>query len=161
MEELSPAAEFALRSLCEDPEAKTPEEITSRDRVQQFNTAAIRGGLLELERLGLAGERLGRWVLTPDGRETLSLGPLAVGSPVPTCDVKRRSWLCPTGEWPPASRWVKAGRLNPLIPRQSKRWKSLTEAAQPSSASSAGSRTSGRSGPSAYAAWSASRFTPI
>jgi hypothetical protein len=31
-------------------------------------------------------------------------------------------WRCPTGECSPASRWVKAGRLNPLVPRESKRW---------------------------------------
>jgi hypothetical protein len=34
-------------------------------------------------------------------------------------------WRCPTGGCFPASRWVKAGRLHPLIPRESKRWKSL------------------------------------
>ena len=30
-----------------------------------------------------------------------------------------------TGECLPGSRWVKAGRLHLLIPRESKRWKSL------------------------------------
>ena len=34
-------------------------------------------------------------------------------------------WRCPTGECVPASRWIKADRLHPLIPRESKRWKSL------------------------------------
>ncbi len=34
-------------------------------------------------------------------------------------------WRCPTGECAPASRWVSASRLHPLIPRESKRWKSL------------------------------------
>lgn len=32
-------------------------------------------------------------------------------------------WRCPTGECAPASTWVKASRLHPLIPRESKRWK--------------------------------------
>jgi Transposase DDE domain len=32
---------------------------------------------------------------------------------------------CPTRECEPASRWIKADRLHPLIPRGSKRWKSL------------------------------------
>jgi hypothetical protein len=32
-------------------------------------------------------------------------------------------WRCPTGECSPASTWVKASRLHPLIPRESKRWK--------------------------------------
>ena len=32
-------------------------------------------------------------------------------------------WRCPTGECKPASTWVKADRLHPLIPRESKRWK--------------------------------------
>ena len=34
-------------------------------------------------------------------------------------------WRCPTGECSPASRWIKADRLHPLVPRESKRWKSL------------------------------------
>jgi hypothetical protein len=38
-------------------------------------------------------------------------------------DYKRRAtkWRCPTGECSPASRWVKADRLHPLIPRESER----------------------------------------
>jgi hypothetical protein len=32
-------------------------------------------------------------------------------------------WRCPTGECVPASTWVAASRLHPLIPRKSKRWK--------------------------------------
>jgi hypothetical protein len=38
-------------------------------------------------------------------------------------DYKRRAtkWRCPTGECSPASRWVKADRLHPLIPRASER----------------------------------------
>jgi hypothetical protein len=32
-------------------------------------------------------------------------------------------WRCPTGECAPASTWVTASRLHPLIPRESKRWK--------------------------------------
>jgi IS5 family transposase len=34
-------------------------------------------------------------------------------------------WRCPTGECKPASAWVKAGRLHPLIPRETERWTSL------------------------------------
>jgi hypothetical protein len=36
-------------------------------------------------------------------------------------DSKRRAakWRCPTGECKPASTWVKADRLHPLIPRES------------------------------------------
>jgi hypothetical protein len=39
-------------------------------------------------------------------------------------DAKRGAskWRCPTGECRPASRWVKADRLHPLIPRESPRW---------------------------------------
>ncbi len=38
-------------------------------------------------------------------------------------DFKRRAtkWRCPTGECSPASAWVKASRLHPLIPLESKR----------------------------------------
>jgi hypothetical protein len=34
-------------------------------------------------------------------------------------------WRCPTGECKPASRWVKANRLHPLIPRETPRWRKL------------------------------------
>jgi hypothetical protein len=42
-------------------------------------------------------------------------------------DYKRRAtkWRCPTGECEPASVWVNADRLHPLIPRESKRFKDL------------------------------------
>lgn len=41
------------------------------------------------------------------------------------CDRKRGAskWRCPTGECKPASTWIAASRLHPLIPRESKRWK--------------------------------------
>ena len=34
-------------------------------------------------------------------------------------------WRCPTGECKPASRWAKADRLHPLIPRETPRWRKL------------------------------------
>jgi IS5 family transposase len=34
-------------------------------------------------------------------------------------------WRCPTGDCTPASVWVKADRLHPLIPRETPRWKGL------------------------------------
>ncbi len=34
-------------------------------------------------------------------------------------------WRCPTGECKPASVWVKADRLHPLVPRETKRWKAM------------------------------------
>ena len=34
-------------------------------------------------------------------------------------------WRCPTGECKPASRWIKADRLHPLIPRETPRWSTL------------------------------------
>jgi hypothetical protein len=34
-------------------------------------------------------------------------------------------WRCPTGECEPASVWIKADRLHPLIPRETLRWKGL------------------------------------
>jgi IS5 family transposase len=39
-------------------------------------------------------------------------------------DAKRGAskWRCPTNECKPASQWVKADRLHPLIPRESPRW---------------------------------------
>ncbi len=42
-------------------------------------------------------------------------------------DYKRRAtkWRCPTGECSPASRWVKADRLHPLIPRETERSRKL------------------------------------
>ena len=42
-------------------------------------------------------------------------------------DYKRKAtkWRCPTGECKPKSRWVKADRLHPLIPRESVRSRKL------------------------------------
>jgi IS5 family transposase len=42
-------------------------------------------------------------------------------------DAKRQAakWRCPTGECSPASRWIKADRLHPLVPRETKRWRDL------------------------------------
>jgi transposase, IS5 family len=42
-------------------------------------------------------------------------------------DYKRGAskWRCPTGECRPASKWVKADRLHPLIPRETPRWRAL------------------------------------
>ena len=42
-------------------------------------------------------------------------------------DAKRGAtkWRCPTGECRPASVWVKASRLHPMIPRGTDRWKDL------------------------------------
>ncbi len=34
-------------------------------------------------------------------------------------------WRCPAGECKPASTWVAADRLHPLVPRETKRWKAL------------------------------------
>lgn len=38
---------------------------------------------------------------------------------------QRTKWRCPTGECSPASKWHKASRRHPLIPRKSKRWRTL------------------------------------
>src|SRR4051794_14350908 len=43
----------------------------------------------------------------------------------PTQSRKASKWRCPTGECKPASRWVKADRLHPLIPRETPRWRKL------------------------------------
>ncbi|MEK6277743.1 MAG: transposase [Actinomycetota bacterium] len=42
-------------------------------------------------------------------------------------DYKRKAskWRCPTGECKPASRWIKADRLHPLLPRETPRWRKL------------------------------------
>jgi hypothetical protein len=34
-------------------------------------------------------------------------------------------WRCPSGKCKPASTWIKADRLHPLVPRETKRWKAL------------------------------------
>jgi Transposase DDE domain len=34
-------------------------------------------------------------------------------------------WRCPTGQCSPKSAWIKADRLHPLVPRETKRWRSL------------------------------------
>jgi hypothetical protein len=38
---------------------------------------------------------------------------------------KATKWRCPTGECKPASRWIAADRLHPLIPRETLRWKGM------------------------------------
>ncbi|MCY4088014.1 MAG: transposase, partial [Actinomycetia bacterium] len=38
---------------------------------------------------------------------------------------KLTKWRCPTGDCQPKSRWRKASRLHPLIPRETKRWGNL------------------------------------
>jgi hypothetical protein len=45
-------------------------------------------------------------------------------------DYKRQAakWRCPTGGCKPASVWIKADRLHPLIPRETLRWRGLQEA---------------------------------
>jgi hypothetical protein len=42
-------------------------------------------------------------------------------------DSKRQTskWRCPTGECKPASVWVKADRLHPLLPRETPRFRKL------------------------------------
>jgi hypothetical protein len=42
-------------------------------------------------------------------------------------DSKRQAskWRCPTGECKPASVWIKADRLHPLLPRETPRWRKL------------------------------------
>jgi hypothetical protein len=37
----------------------------------------------------------------------------------------KTKWRCPTGECQPKSKWVKGSRRNPVIPRNTKRWRSL------------------------------------
>lgn len=38
---------------------------------------------------------------------------------------KATKWRCPTGECSPKSVWLKADRRNPLVPRETKRWRDL------------------------------------
>ena len=70
MEDLGQDARLALMSLCEHPDLDTPELISGGPiSIEQADDAVIHNGLLELERRGLAGERFGRWALTPAGQE--------------------------------------------------------------------------------------------
>jgi hypothetical protein len=70
MDAFTDAASLALRSLCNHPHLSTADLIARGPYgLQQVGPTETREGLLELERLGLAGERLGSWVLTPAGSE--------------------------------------------------------------------------------------------
>jgi hypothetical protein len=62
-------------------------------------------------------------------------------------DFKRKAtkWRCPTGECQPKSRWIKADRQHPLIPREFARSRALYRSVVQSSASSDASSTNGRS----------------
>jgi hypothetical protein len=77
-------------------------------------------------------------------------------------DFKRRAskWRCPTGECKPASRWVKADRLHPLIPRETLRWRKLYRGRAAVEREFGSSRTSGRYCRFASAALSEFSFTP-
>jgi hypothetical protein len=59
----------------------------------------------------------------PKGAPTCDHGTWTFGG----ADFKRRAtkWRCPTGECQPKSVWIKADRLNPLIPRETRRWRDL------------------------------------
>ena len=61
-----------------------------------------------------------------DDRVSTTLLALGVG-PVAGADSKRGAakWRCPTGECEPKSRWIKASRLHPLVPRETPRWRKL------------------------------------
>lgn len=37
-------------------------------------------------------------------------------------------WRCPTGDCAPASKWIKASRRDPLVPRGTRRWRDLYRA---------------------------------
>jgi hypothetical protein len=52
-------------------------------------------------------------------------------------------WRCPTGECSPASVWIKADRLHPLIPRTTSRFKALYHRRGAVEPGSAGSSTNG------------------
>ena len=41
------------------------------------------------------------------------------------CKRKASKWRCPTGECKPASQWIKASGIHPLVPRDSDRWRKL------------------------------------
>jgi hypothetical protein len=46
-------------------------------------------------------------------------------APLGTATLRVGSGERPTGDCTPASRWVKADRLHPLVPRESARWRKL------------------------------------
>lgn len=70
-------------------------------------------------------------------------------------DYKRRAtkWRCPTGECKPASTWIKADRLHPLIPRESERSAKLYRSCGAVERESGASSTSGRCYRSASGDW--------
>ena len=61
-------------------------------------------------------------------------------------DYKRQAakWRCPTSECTPASVWIKADRLHPLIPRETLRFRGLYKKRGAVDGSSGASRTNGR-----------------
>jgi hypothetical protein len=113
----------------------------SRTVAPLLDTAKRRGAIAATAAMD-KGYDLGRVYDDCAERDCLPLIPLRQTTAVkrgehrpPTCshgewtfagaDRKRGAtkWRCPTGECKPASVWIKADRLHPLIPRESKRWK--------------------------------------
>ncbi|PZR67317.1 MAG: hypothetical protein DLM63_06695 [Solirubrobacterales bacterium] len=90
---------------------------------------------------GYDGDPLQRWCMDEGIAPVIALKDTATvrrgGTETPCCehgqwvfsgaDYKRKAtkWRCPTGVCTPASVWIKADRLHPLIPRESKRFKDL------------------------------------
>jgi len=121
---------------------------TARDHETRFvvpliDTARRRGAMVATAALD-KGYDNNRVYAECEARDCLPIIPLRQTTDVkrgehrpPTCehgewtfagsDRKRGAskWRCPTGECKPASVWVKADRLHPLIPRETKRWKGL------------------------------------
>jgi transposase, IS5 family len=119
---------------------------TARDHETRFaapllDTAKRRGALAATAALD-KGYDIGRIHAECMERDCLPLIPLKQtpdvkrGDDQPPCcdhgvwtfagsDRKRGAskWRCPTGECKPASTWVAASRLHPLVPRSTKRWK--------------------------------------
>jgi hypothetical protein len=118
--------------------AKAHETLFSADLID----TARRRGMLAATAAMDKGYDNGRVYAECAERDCLPLIPLRQTTAVkrgehlpPTCshgvwkfagaDRKRGAskWRCPTGECQPASTWIKANRLHPLVPRESKRWK--------------------------------------
>lgn len=78
-------------------------------------------------------------------------------------DFKRKAtkWRFPTGRCAPKSRWIKADRLHPLVPRETKRWRDLYRGRAAVEREFGTLKHRYGLAPSACAGWRRFSFTPI
>ncbi|MGH3134273.1 MAG: transposase [Gaiellaceae bacterium] len=88
-----------------------------------YDSRATHDGCEERECRPIIAQIQARNARTPDDVPTCEHGRWTFAG----ADFKRKAtkWRCPSGACQPKSVWLKADRRNPLVPRETKRWREL------------------------------------